>query len=78
MSDNSFTDSECTDIEVSSIASDQNRFDTAYDAFRDLANDLYHINLKQYFRGITSEDVAGVLLLDEQEKLQAGASTQNR
>ena len=70
VSDNSSTDSECTDIEASSFASDQNRFDTAYDAFRDLANDLYHIDLRQYSRGITSEDAAGVLLLDEQEKLQ--------
>ena len=46
MSDKSSTDSECTDIETSSIASDQDRFDTAYDAFRDLANDLYHIDLR--------------------------------
>ena len=68
--DNSSTDSECTDIEASSIASDQDRFDTAYDAFRDLANDLYHIDLRRYSRGITSEDAAGVLLLDGQEKLQ--------
>ena len=70
VSDNSSTDSECTDIEASSIASDQDRFDTAYDAFRDLANDLYHIDLRRYSRGITSEDAAGVLLLDGQEKLQ--------
>ena len=62
VSDNSSTDSECTDIEASSIASDQDRFDTAYDAFRDLANDLYHIDLRRYSRGITSEDAAGVLL----------------
>ena len=32
VSDNSSTDSECTDIEASSIASDQDRFDTAYEA----------------------------------------------
>ena len=32
--------------EASSLASDQDRFDTAYDAFRDLANDLYGIDLK--------------------------------
>ena len=70
VSDNSSTDSECTDIEASSIASDQDRFDTAYDAFRDLANGLYHIDLRRYSRGITSEDAAGVLLLDGQEKLQ--------
>ena len=38
VSDNSSTDSECTDVEASSVASDLDRFDTAYDAFRDLAN----------------------------------------
>ena len=70
VSDNSSTDSECTDIEASSVASDQDRFDTAYDAFRDLANGLYHIDLRRYSRGITSEDAAGVPLLDGQEKLQ--------
>ena len=43
VSDNSSTDSECTDVEASSVASDLDRFDTAYDAFRDLANGLYHI-----------------------------------
>ena len=70
VSDNSSTDSECTDIEASSIASDQDRFDTAYEAFRGLANDLYYIDLRRYSRGITSEDAAGVLLLDGHEKLQ--------
>ena len=34
----SSTDSECTDVEVSSIASDLDRFDTAYDAIRGLAD----------------------------------------
>ena len=34
MSDNSSKDSECTDIEASSIVSDQDRFDTAYEAFQ--------------------------------------------
>ena len=47
VSDNSSTDSKCTDIEASSIASDQNRFDTAYDAFRNLANDQNHIDLRR-------------------------------
>eukprot|EP00434_Breviolum_minutum_P011485 symbB.v1.2.010124.t1/scaffold618.1/size180184/1 len=70
VSDNSSTDSECTDVEASSVASDQDRFDTAYDAFRDLANGLYHIDLRRYSRGITTEDAAGVPLLDGQEKLQ--------
>ena len=50
VSDNSSTDSECTDVEASSVASDQDRFDTAYDAFRDLANELYHIDLRRYSR----------------------------
>ena len=63
VSDNSSTDSKCTDMEASSIASDQDRFDTAYEAFQDLANDLHYIDLKRYSRGITSEDAAGVLLL---------------
>ena len=40
VSDNSSTDSECTDVEALSVASDLDRFDTAYDAFRDLANGL--------------------------------------
>ena len=60
VSDNSSTDSECTEVEASSVASDQDRFDTAYDAFRDLANDLYHIDLRRYSRGVTSEDAAGM------------------
>ena len=68
---------ECTDVEAFSVASDQDTFDTAYDAFRDLANDLYHIDLRRYCRGVTSEDAAGVPLLDGQEKLQVGAFTSN-
>ena len=70
VSDNSSTDSECTDMEASSIASDQDRFDTAYEALQDLANDLYYIDLTRYSRGSTSEDAAGVLLVDGYEKLQ--------
>ena len=58
VSDNSSTDSECTDVEASSVASDLDRFDTAYDAFRDLANGLYRIDLRRYSRGVTSEDAA--------------------
>ena len=67
VSDNSSTDSECTDVEASSVASDQDRFDTAYDAFRDLADDLYDIDLRRYPRGVAR---AGVPLMDGQEKLQ--------
>ena len=44
---------------------------------RDLVNDLYYIDLRRYSRGITSQDAAGVLLQDGQEKLQVGASAQN-
>eukprot|EP00434_Breviolum_minutum_P029069 symbB.v1.2.025714.t1/scaffold2509.1/size77380/1 len=82
VSDNSSTDSECTILEASSVASDQDRFDTAYayEAFRDLPNGLYNIDLTRYYnidltrysRGVTSEDAAGVQLLDGQEKLQGG------
>ena len=70
VSDNSSTDSECTILEASSVASDQDRFDTAYEAFRDLAEGLYDIDLRRYSRGVTSEDAAGVQLLNGQEKLQ--------
>ena len=44
VSDNSSTDSECTILEASSVASDQDRFDTAYEAFRELAEGLYNID----------------------------------
>ena len=70
VSDNSSTDSECTDVEALSVASHLDRFDTAYDAFRDLAHGLYHIDLRRYSRGVNSEDAAGVLLVDGHEKLQ--------
>ena len=39
VSDNS-SDSECTVLEASSVASDQDRFDTAFEAFRDLSAEL--------------------------------------
>ena len=70
MSDSSSTDSECTNLEASSVASDQDRFDAAYAAFSDLAEGLYHIDLRRYSRGVTSKDAAGVLLKDGQEKLR--------
>ena len=70
VSDNSSTDSECTNLEVSSVASDQDRFDTAYEAFRDLAEGLCNIDLTQHSRGVTSEDASGVQLQNGQEKLQ--------
>ena len=49
---------------------DQNRFDTTYEAFRDLAEGLYDIDLTRYSRSVTSEDAPGVQLLNGQEKLQ--------
>ena len=48
--DNSFTDSECTILEASSVASDQNRFDVAYEAFRNLSEGLYDIDTRQCAR----------------------------
>ena len=63
VSDNSSTDSECTNLEASSVASDQDRFDTAYEG-------LYNIDLTQHSRGVTSEDASGVQLQNGQEKLQ--------
>ena len=62
VSDDFSTDSECTDVEASSIASDLDRFDTAYDAIRGLADGLYNIDLRRLSRGTTSEDASGVLL----------------
>ena len=70
VSDNSSTDSECTILEASSVASDQDRFDTAYEAFRDLSAGLYDIDTRQYARGVTSDDAPGVKLSDGQAKLR--------
>ena len=70
VSDNSSTDSECTILEASSVASDQDRFDAAYEAFGDLAEDLYDIDTRRYPRGVTSEDAPGVKLADGQDKLR--------
>ena len=70
VSDDSSADSECTDMEASSIASDLHRFDTAYDAIRGLSNGLYNIDLRRLPRGTTSEDASGVLLEGGWEKLQ--------
>ena len=57
VSDNSSADSECTNLEASSVASDQDRFDTAYEAFHDQG--LYIIDLMRHSRGVTSEDASG-------------------
>ena len=42
-------------LEASSVASDQNRFDAAYEAFRDLSEGLYDIDTRQ----VTSDDAPG-------------------
>ena len=69
VSDNSSTDSEGL-LEASSVASDQDRFDAAYEAFRDLSEGLYDIDARQYARGVTSDDVCGILLNDGQVQLR--------
>ena len=69
-SDNSSTDSECTNLEASSVASDQDRFDAAKEAFRNLSEGLYDIDTRQYARGVTSDDAPGVKLDDGQVKLR--------
>ena len=70
VSDNSSTDSECTILEASSVASDQDRFDAAYEAFRDLSEGLYDIDTRQCARGVTSDDAPGVKLSDGHAKLR--------
>ena len=52
------------------MASDQDRFDAAYEAFRDLSKHLYDIDTRQYARGVTSDDAPGVKLDDGQVKLR--------
>ena len=68
--DNSSTDSEGTILEASSVASDQDRFDAAYEAFRDLSEGLYDIDTRQYARGVTSDGAPGIMLSDGQAKLR--------
>jgi len=70
ISDNSSTDSEGSLLEASSVASDQDRFDTAYEAFQDLSNELYHINTSRPARGVTSDDAPGVLLQNGPQQLK--------
>ena len=70
VSDNSSTDSEGTILEASSVASDLDRFDAAYEAFRDLSEGLYDIDTRQCARGVTSDDAPGVKLSDGQAKLR--------
>ena len=52
------------------MASDQDRFDTAYEAFRDLSSGLYDIDTTRHSRGVTSGDAPGVELADGEEKLR--------
>ena len=61
---------ECTILEASSVASEQDRFDAAYEAFRDLSEGLYDIDTRQCARGVTSDDAPGVKLSDGQAKLR--------
>ena len=70
VSDNPSTDPEGTILEASSVASDQDRFDAAYEAFRDLSEGLYDIDTRQYARGVTSDDAPGIMLSDGQAKLR--------
>ena len=62
--------SEGTILETSSVASDQDRFNAAYEAFRDLSESLYDIDTRQYARGVTSDDAPGILLSDGQVQLR--------
>ena len=64
VSNNSCTDSEGTIPEASLVPSDQDRFDAAYEAFRNLSEGLYDINTKQYASRVTSDDVPGIILSD--------------
>ena len=52
------------------MASDQDRFDAAYEAFRDLSEGLYDIDTRQYTRRVTSDDAPGIMLSDGQVKLR--------
>ena len=52
------------------MASDQDRFDAAYEAFRDLSEGLYDIDTRQCAREVTSDDAPGVKLSDGQAKLR--------
>ena len=70
VSDNSFTDSEGTILEASSVASDQDGFGAAYEALRDLSEGLYDIDTRQCARGVTSDDAPGVKLSDGEAKLR--------
>ena len=70
VSDNTLSDSDGTILEASSVASDQDRFDAAYEAFRDLSEGLYDIDTRQYARGVTSDDAPGIMLSDGQAKLR--------
>ena len=48
----------------------QDRFDTAYETFRDLSEGLYDIDTRQCARGVTSDDAPDVKLSDGQAKLR--------
>ena len=54
----------------SHLASDQDRFDIAYEAFHGLSDDLYTIDTTQPARGVTSDDAPGVPLRNEPKQLK--------
>ena len=62
-------DSEGTKMEASSVASDQDRFDAAYEAFRDLSEGLHDIDTREA-RRVTSDDAPGIVLSDGQVQLR--------
>ena len=66
--DNSSTDSECTILD-SSVALTRTDLKQPRKLFVTLQTDCA-IDLTRYSRGVTSEDAAGVQLLNGQEKLQ--------
>ena len=43
-------------LEASSVASDQDRFDAAFKAFRDLSEGLYDIDTRQCAKGVTNNE----------------------
>ena len=67
-SDNSSTDSECTNLEAQWLLTKTGS--KQHIAFRELAAGLYDIDLTRHSRGVTSEDAPGVQLQNGQEKLQ--------
>ena len=53
-------------LEASSVASDQDRFDAAFEAFPDLSEGLYDIDTRQCAKVVTNDDAPAVKLSDGQ------------